>query len=431
MKIQKFACALFSLAFLFSCSNDGSNENLPSGEFPLSLQKISNRIGVEEAYRNYVEGAIAFLDEQSPSKSRSSRAVNSVSALLFGDVKASAMKSGKYKDLGISDTLAYIFNFGDSSGFVIVSNDKRVKTPLFAFTEKGTLLDGKTDNPGLALFLERLEGYVLNSIAGSGKDDEKKEAIAVAQRGPLNPFGFRIVADRSVPVTWGQGKPFNNNLRYDNCYGQGTANNGRVWAGCVATAIAQIMSYWKYPSTLGNGSNYNWTILNNYKDTNDFKQSTSEAATARSQVADLFQKIGIGVDMDYDDCYGSGIYDEDDAIDFMIKPSVGFRFYGNPNNAKFRNYDNIFAQMALQDYGPLLVVGDEYQYDAAHAWVIDGMVYIYVPILPNPYKNYYVHNNWGWNGNQDGYYLEGVYDPEVSPGVYYDFKNIKVSLVYR
>jgi len=88
---------------------------LLSGELPLSLQKVSNRIGVEEAYRDYAEEAIAFLDEQSPSESRSSRAVNSISALLFGDVKASAMKSGKYKDLGISDTLAYVFNFGDSN----------------------------------------------------------------------------------------------------------------------------------------------------------------------------------------------------------------------------------------------------------------------------------------------------------------------------
>jgi hypothetical protein len=66
-----------------------------------------------------------------------------------------------------------------------------------------------------------------------------------------------------------------------------------------------------------------------------------------------------------------------------------------------------------------------------HAWVIDGMASVYVPIPPNYYPNYYVHNNWGWNGKEDGYYLEGVYDPEAYSDVYYNFKNIKVGLVYR
>ena len=411
MKIQKFTYALFCFAFLFSCSN----EYLPSGELPIKLQKISNRIGVEEAYRDYVEEAIAFLDEQSLSKSRSSRAVNSVSSLLFGDVKASAMKSGKYKNLEISDTLAYVFNFGDSSGFVIVSNDKRVEIPLFAFTEKGSLLNGKTDNPGLALFLERLEGYVLNSIAKSGKNDEKKEVMTVAQRGPIYYLiGARPIVNPLVSVAWGQGKPFNNNVG-GQCNNNGTGNN-KYQAGCVATAIAQIMSYWKYPTNLG-GITYNWTTLNNYKKNDDFNQSS----TATTMVADLFQRIGTGVNMQYG-CYKSETVPPEAAINFLIKPSTGFTLYSNPSNAKFRNYDNMFVQMALQDYGPLLAVDNS----AGHAWVIDGMAYIYVPITPDPYKIYYVHNNWGFNEEDDGYYLEGVFDP-----LDFNFNNVKVGLVYR
>jgi len=292
MKIRKFAYALFCLAFPFSCSNESPNENLPSDELPLSLQKISNRIGVEEAYRNYVEEAGAFLDEQFPSKSRSSRAANSVSALLFGDVKASVMKSDKYneyKDLGISDTLAYVFNFGDSSGFVIVSNNKRVETPVFAFTEKGTLLNGKTDNPGLALFLNRLEGYVLKSIAKSGKDDEKKEAMAVAQKGPIDPFFLfllRPIVKPLLSVAWGQRMPFNEHLDYGSC---STTSNRRFLAGCVATATAQIMSYWKYPTTLSGSSYfYDWGLLKNYMDSSAFYQSTSEAASARGNLGTVF-----------------------------------------------------------------------------------------------------------------------------------------------
>jgi len=446
MKMREFACMLFCLAFLLSCSNEGSNENSPSGELPLSLLKISNRIGVEEAYRDYVEGARAFLDEQTPSKSRSSRAVNSVSVLLFDDVKTSAMKSDKYKeykDLGISDTLAYVFNFGDSSGFVIVSNDKRVKTPLFAFTEKGTLLNGKTDNPGFALFLERLEGYVLNSIAESGKDDEKKESMVVAQSGPIHPIDFigaRPIVDPLLSVEWGQGGPFNNNLEYQNCYGDSTANNGLVATGCVPTAIAQIMSYWKYPDSLNGTTSYSWSNLNTFKRSNNFYASPSDnvfirmrKASARAQVADLFQQIGAtgtGVGTIYG-CVASNTVPEN-AITFLI--SKGFTLYSNPYGAKLRTYDNEFVKMALQDYGPLYTVGTDPK-RGGHAWIIDGMVYVYAPVPP-PYPSeiYYVHNNWGWDGYQNGYYLGIVYDPNESltfDPSFYNFKNIKVSLVYR
>jgi hypothetical protein len=420
MKMQKFACALFSLVFLFSCSD----ESLPSdGELPLNMQKISNRIVMEEAI-NYVEEARVFLDEQSPSKSRSSRAVNSVSALLFGDVKASMMKSGKYKDIGVSDTLAYVFNFGDSSGFVIVSNDKRVETPLFAFAEKGTLINGKTDNPGLALFLKRLEGYVLESIAKSGKDEEKKEVMAVAQRGPLYPIGARLVASRLVPVEWGQKEPFNDKLEYRGCP---NTSNGRVLAGCVATAVAHIMSYWKHPKAIGSTS-YNWTLLNSYTHWDDFPSSGS----AREMVADLFERIGESVDMNYD-CYGSGAQTWK-GVEFLVKPSIGFTLYGN---TYLRPYDILFVHMALQDYGPLIARGSNA--DGGHAWVIDALLSMYVPLAPNPYTSYYVHNNWGWNGSQNGYYFAGVYDPPpgYTPPDYIfdpydsDYEGVELGLVYR
>jgi hypothetical protein len=393
MKIRKIVCALFSFVFLFSCSD----ENLPEAEISQNMQKVSNRIGMEEAM-NLVEEARTLLDENSPSKSRSSRAVNSVSALLFGNVKASAMKSGKYKDLGVSDTLAYVFNFGDSSGYAIVSKDKRVENPLFAFTERGTLINGKTDNPGLALFLERLEGYVLESIAKSGKDGEQK--LMVAARGGPTSLPLNVLVSPLIPVAWGQGYPYNGFLKHDNC---ATTWNGRVVTGCAATAVAHIMSYFEYPTSIGSSSSYSWGFLKRYPINflfdpyfYDSPDKLEDKEIARNMVADIFQRIGTGIDTNYD-CGGSDT-DPNDILGFLI--SNGFTL-GYPY---FIYYDLTDVKASLMLQRPLIAV-NTCNNKECHGWVIDGLA-----IYPSN-SNYYIHNNWGWDYQDNGYYLSGVFDP--------------------
>jgi hypothetical protein len=420
MKMQKFACALISFVFLFSCSDDSLLEAEPT----LNLQKISNRIGVEEAI-DYVEEARALLDEQLPSESRSSRAVNSVSALLFSDVKASAMKSGKYKDLGVSDTLAYVFNFGDSSGFVIISKDKRVETPLFAFAEKGTLINGKTDNPGLAIFLDRLEGYVLESIAESGNGEEEKEVMAVAQKGPIPPNSmpnFRSIVAPLVSVEWGQGKPYNNNLQYGDLANPGycpNTGNGRVLTGCTATAVAQIMSYWKYPTTIG-GKTLDWTMLNIFKDTSYFYSSSIDpfyTELARAMAAHLFERLGYHVNMNYKNGCEISVAYTPWALDTLKR----FGFSYTPTE----DYTTAHFAHIMEKLKPTLVTGCAPNVQTCHAWVIDGLASMFVSIIIH--KIYFVHNNWGWDGEDNGYYLSGVFETSDA----YFQERLDITSIYR
>jgi hypothetical protein len=424
MKMQKFACALFSFAFLFSCSDDSLLEAEPT----LNIQKISNRIGVEEAI-DYVEEARVFLDEQSPLESRYSRAVNSVSVLLFSDAKASAMKSGKYKDLGVSDTLAYVLNFGDSSGYAIVSKDKRVETPLFAFAEKGTLINGKTDNPGLAIFLERLEGYVLESIAKSGNGDEKKEVMAVAQKGPISPnsiYNFRSIVAPLVLVEWGQDRPYNNNLQYGDLVKPGycpNTSNGRVLTGCTATAMAQIMSYWKQPTDIG-GKTLNWTLLNNFKDTSYFYSSSSDpfwTMTARVMVAHLFERLGYHVNMNYKNGCEISVAYTPWALDTLKR--FGFSYMPT------KDYTTAYFEHTMEKLKPTFVTGCDPNIEMCHAWVIDGLAVRAGPlgIIVLSLADYFVHNNWGWDGKDNGYYLSRVFETNVfSPKEF-----LKITSIYR
>ncbi|MDR2594353.1 MAG: C10 family peptidase [Fibromonadaceae bacterium] len=414
---RNFIYVLFSLAFLLSCSDENLPSNgLPSSE-PLAKVQNTNRIDVQEA-TNLAEEAIAFLDSEHPSESKSSRTVNSVSILRFGNLKSSMMKSGEYSEaLDISDTLAYVFNFEDSSGFVIISKDKRIESPLLAFTQKGSLVNGETDNPGLKLFLERLEGYMLESIAKYGKSDEER-GIVVAQK-PYPSAFLDIVVEPLVTVEWDQKKPFNNNLEYKGCTNTG---NGNVLAGCAATAVAQIMSYWEYPSSLG-GPSYNWYSLKKYKRGRDFEPSPMDddfdtfiKTRARNQVADLFERIGDGVIMDYSNgCKGS-YTTSGNPLGFL--KSKGFILY-----ITYADYGLSLVTTPLITGKPILAEGcDAIITKECHLWVIDGLA---KRLNNSNYYNYYIHNNWGWGDNSNGYYLSGVFDPS------YNYQNVKVSALYK
>jgi len=411
MEIRKFAQVLFSLVFLLlSCSGENLSGNDSATSKLGKMQKLNNRIDMEEAM-NQVEKAIAFLDKEHPSEFKSRRVVNSVSILRFGDIKSSTMKSGKYDTLEISDTLAYVFNFKDSSGYVIISNDIRVDSPLLAFTKKGSLVNGETDNPGLALFLERLEGYVLKSVIEFGKTDEQR-ARATAQRGPyLGPID--TILKPLVPVEWGQSNPFNDNLEYRNCP---KTDNGRVPAGCVATATAQIMSYWEYPTKIDNVT-YRWAALNIYKQKYDFYPSPTDEsyvltakAFSRAMVANLFKQIGTGVNMEYG-CDGS---DASTAKALSFLESKGF------STKSLTSYNLNTVRTALSFYkNPLIARGcNAAKGKKCHAWVIDG--------LARDSDSFYIHNNWGFDGTDNGYYPSGIFDP-----LYFNFQGVEIARVSR
>lgn len=415
MKKRIFVYAFFSLAFLLSCSGeDLSTNGSAARDFLPKVQIPNNRIDMAEA-TSLVGEAIAFLDKEHPSESKSSRRVNSVSVLYFSDIKSSIMKSGKYDAPDISDTLAYVFNFEDSLGFVIISNDKRIESPLLAFTENGSLVNGETDNPGLDLFLKRLEGYVLESIAKSDKTDGQS-TMAVVRKPPYSGPLDTIVRPL-VSVKWGQEEPFWLKLITTQCI------DGYYVTGCAATAIAQIMSYWKYPTTIGS-STYNWTRLNRYKHKSDFETYPEDSLAqriekkfARAEVANLFEQVGAGVKMNYGckDSDGSGT-----TAPYILAflASKGFTLSGN-----LIDYDFAFVRSFLQAHRLLIAIGcipTTAKGKKCHSWVIDGLA------KGSDNSNFYIHNNWGWNGSSNGYFLNGVFNPG-----FYNIQDVQVSAVYR
>jgi hypothetical protein len=180
----------------------------------------------------------------------------------------------------------YIIQNKRDQGFVLASGDVRLPA-VFAYSEKGTF-DTNTGT-GLDIFCERLPLFIADSLERfqanyksllssareklgiKSKDARLKSAVAssssLASDGmeepeeeycePLMdvediycPSTLTEQIDPLVQVKWGQAYPYNKF-----CPSRNECSNTAV--GCVAVATAQIMSYHKYPSSLG-GFSFDW-----------------------------------------------------------------------------------------------------------------------------------------------------------------------------
>lgn len=126
----------------------------------------------------------------------------------------------------VGDGQFYVFNAEGQGGFVIVSADNRT-TPVLGYADQGTL-----DMANLPVNARQwLEGYAkeIQALGADVQTSKKPRRVIGAPVAPL------------VTARWDQSAPYNNQ-----CPKDGT---DRSVTGCVATAMAQVMYYHKWPET--------------------------------------------------------------------------------------------------------------------------------------------------------------------------------------
>ena len=192
---------------------------------------------------------------------------------------------------------------------------------------------------------------------------------------------------------------YNNLCPYDNTAGE------RTVTGCVATAMAQIMKYWGYPSQ-GIGSHsytpstrpelgvqsanfgettYQWTDMPN-------KLSMTSTTTQINAIAILMYHCGVSVNMMYNISAngGSGAYAED--IPYALN-----HYFNYKATATIKYKDSYSSDVWMDMLKTELDAGRPIQYGGSgtggHAFICDGY---------DNSNNF--HFNWGWSGNNDGYY---------------------------
>ncbi len=296
----------------------------------------------------------------------------------------------------------YVVNVGDS--FVIVSGDD-VTHQVLGYGPNKISLDAKNGSVQLPSHVKDFFDDLAQQIEvaaearGSGPlsgDRGKVQSVSPTRgtRGLPNSVGPLL------KTTWDQGQYYNA-LCPEDANGPG----GHVWAGCIATAMAQIIKYWSY-SSKGHGqhsydSNYGRLSVDYANASWNFNRmpsalSASSTSAEINAVASLMYQCGVAVNMEYSP-EESASYDVDARAAlvnfFCFSPDLSFA-----EKASFTNdqWNDLLRENIAANH-PILYSGKSG--NSGHAFVCDG------------YKSGdYFHFNFGWGGLFDGWFLTSAID---------------------
>ena len=277
-----------------------------------------------------------------------------------------------------SDTPYYIFNDAHGRGFVIVAGND-VMGEILAYSTENTL-DTLNANPCVKWLLE---GY------RQTYDDVKNEKVAASQASPRAATFLQTVSPL-LKTKWGQSHPFN-------------AQTGYPYSGCVATAVAQMMYYYQWP-THGFGKNEYTVTYDQTTKSADFSQSYYDwdnmlldyrypvrATTIQENaVAQLMSDVGIASSMQYTPSSSGtqGIF----AYQALQKHFDYTAAYVTRAIEGPSRFASILRQELLNGC-PVYLEGRPANTASGHAWVADGFD-----------ENGLFHMNFGWDGQGDAYY---------------------------
>lgn len=269
----------------------------------------------------------------------------------------------------------YIFTNPNDKKFVIISGESKLNE-LVGYGDKMT--ENPNDQPPyFKLFLKEYERVV--------KEVRSKATATTPQR----PIKRKV--EPLLTCKWSQYDPFNKYTPLSN--GQHTPT------GCVATATAQVMFYNKWPknrpqdyiASTGDDAKksaiYWWDEMKNT--TNDMRTEHSQQA-----VGILMSDIGKAVNMRYyyrgsDSNLQYACNALRDKFDYTVR-------YLDKNFLPANDFLNEVMQEISDGY-PVLVVG------GPHAFVYDGYD-----------EQGLIHTNWGWGGENDGYFDINIVTLNVS-----------------
>ncbi len=313
-------------------------------------------------------------------------------------------KTGYYKI-----PLFYVFNEVDEKGFVIVAGDDNA-IPVLGYATKGSF-----DSTRLPInFKKWLDNYknqmhyiITHNVQASKATKQKWDRLERGQL--LNDNKNATSVNPLVTVAWGQSPYVNDMCPYDE--NAGAQNGYHAVTGCPATAMAQIMKFWSYPTTGTGFHSYNHptygTLSANFGATTyDWASMPNLVAGPNNAVATLMYHCGVAVEMQYGPTVsGSYVimdgYPAEKTCEYAYKTYFGY----NPSTIqglRRENYsDNDWKQLMKND----LDAGRPIQYagygEGGHTFVCDGYD-----------NNDYFHMNWGWSGYYDGFFLLD----DLSPG---------------
>lgn len=404
--MKKLSFVLFTTAIIMmaACSSQEFNDESPSSP-PSS--SICNKIRSYEDALKIAQASISMLND---SKSSTRGEINTRKIDLSNSKKVVKLDTKTRSDLGVNDTLIYVFNFENNEGFVLVSAYENTEA-LLAIAEQGNYdPDIKSRIGGFELFLNRAKQYV---AFASKRYIEKRNCKGLLKDTIIHAY---TTIGPYINVKWGQLFP------------EGEFCPNGV-SGCTNTALAQIMTYYQYPLGMGltypnadvSYQNFNWTNMKNHNSQNlhDKNSASCNNINAHEAIGRLLRQLGYMNESTY-------VIVENPDSNYTSTNSylhVGTTM-GNLNYevGTWQSYNGFTVRGLLDIQRLCFAKGNE------HAWVIDGYkkdeiteyIMELIETSPRPLWSivqqydlgtfYYNHMNWGWNGDSNGYYAENVFN---------------------
>jgi PKD repeat protein len=324
----------------------------------------------------------------------------------------------------------YVFNMAPVKGFVIVSGNNNI-VPVIGYSTE-TNFSFYTPYPtGINYWMNHVAARIHKTVVQNIQADARIAGLWTAYLNGVNPIVPRSDGVNPLLTTAWDQEPFYNALCPYNA-----ADQQQAVTGCVATAMAQIMKFWSYP-VHGKGS-YSYVdsmpaFSNNYGvqtanfDTTFYwSQMPASINSPNNAIARLMYDCGVSVAMDYgdDNQGGSGAWVLQSEAGGPNAPCAQYAyvnyFYYNPNTIQGivkSNYNQTdFINLIENELNNSRVVqyeGDDTSGAGGHTWVCDGYD-----------ANNNLHMNWGWSGQNDGFFAIGNLDAG-----HYNFDDNEAALI--
>ena len=311
----------------------------------------------------------------------------------------------------------YIFNFSENNGFIIVAADDKVHPILGYSFQKGFDLQ-KAPSHVLG-WLKRYEDEIFR-IVNDANVLEHPEWLSLEKDLSFRKRGNTHVAPL-LKTTWNQSPLYNDSCPID------PATNTLSVTGCVATAMAQTLKYWNYPSKGAGSNEYSLSKFGTLKADfsksvyrwSDMPTSLTKTSTANevAAVAQLMRDCGFSACMNYSSA-GSGarVFGRNShTAEYALINNFG---YSSTMTSMAKDYfleaDWINKLKAEFDQSRVVIyVGYTSDYSSGHCFMADGYD-----------VNNYIHFNWGWGGYYDGYFTVN----NLTPVTNYSFSTYQAAI---
>ena len=313
----------------------------------------------------------------------------SISAMSTKAVNTAVKKVSESKQLAIYN--------GKGRGFVVIAKDDDF-APVLGYSD--TDYDTDVMPCGLKWWMSQVE---------------KSLEVRKAHARTYQPAVYAAsTATNFITTSWNQQAPYNTLCP--------KIDGVAAPTGCIATAMAQIMYYYKYPATSKGTGIYSVTT---YKDKNDKEGTTkwSKRELGHTYEWAKMKKKYFSSTVDTDNAVATLMRDAGAAsrMNYQAAGSGTIEWYAAKGFAENFRYDSLAISCLQRDFytdaewmemvrkemeakQPVLYCGSD-EIDGGHAFLLDGIQ-----------SDGKVHVNWGWSGSGNGWYDINILQPKSYNG---------------